>query len=596
MEELTLSDIIAIFIRRRKAFLLTSSIIFIASMIFVMNWSNYRSTATVQIEQSFVSANITNPLSNPNEAIAQLADQRINQIQQKVTSVDSLAQIITKFGLYPNEVDGTPIAILTSKMRKKIKVDFISGSISNPAAAQKQTAEQLSAIAFEVSFDYKDPSTAQKVVDEMVTRFLDEDLKMRRMQAQETSAFLATQIAALESSMAAQEKSIAEFRAKNGESGPGSLIFNQQTAANLNVTIQSLVSQITSNEGTQGALRAQLALVEPYSRVIADGQLLTTPSTQLKALETQYATLTAQYGPDHPDVVRARHQIQALKAQIGPKRENPQLDAQIEDVRTNLEAARSSKGDEHPDVQALENQLEKLEATKAANSSKSKDKAKSNDEDNIDNLKEDADNPAYIQLASQLKTAQAQHKALIKQRDAIAEQQSKFERNIAANPQIEQEMAKLTRDYENSQLRYRELREKKMSADMTEQLELGRKGQRLAVINPPAVPDDTQPKKILLMLGAVILSIIGGVVSVTLSEATNQNIYGSSHLAYIIGSMPLVIIPHMLAEHEKNTASRYQAYVTTAKTLLNLSKAMLVNGVLKPLKSLQSKASDSRKS
>ena len=598
MEELTLRDIIAIFDRRKKIFFITSSALFFFAMAFVMSWSNYRSTATVQIEQSFVSTNVTNPISNPNEAIEQLADQRINQIQQKVTSVESLSQIINKFSLYPNEVENTPIAILTSKMRKKVKVEFISGNISNPAAASKQTAEQLSAIAFEVSYDYKDPVTAQKVTDELVTRFLDEDLKMRRMQAQETSAFLAAQITALEGSMAAQEKSIAEFRAKNGESGPGSLIFNQQTAANLNVTVQSLASQITSNEGTQGALRAQLALVEPYSRVIADGQLLTTPATQLKALETQYSTLTAQYGPDHPDVVKARMQIQALRAQIGSQRVNPQLDAQIADLRTNLEAAKATKGADHPDVIALQGQLKKLEASKASKGGKAKESAdgKDADPDDIDDLKADADNPAYIQLASQLKTAQAQHKALVKQKEAIEEQQSKFERNIAANPQIEQEMAKLSRDYENSQLRYRELKEKKMSADMTEQLELGRKGQRLAVINPPAVPEDTQPKHLLLVLAGVVLSLIGGIGAVVVTEATNQNIYGDSHLAYVIGAMPLVVIPHILAEDEKKTATGIKPYIIAIKTIFSLLKLLFMRFVVIPFKSFQSKLSQRKSS
>lgn len=91
------------------------------------------------------------------------------------------------------------------------------------------------------------------------------------------------------------------------------------------MNLQNLDSQITANEGTQGSMRAQLATVDPYSRVIADGQVLTTPRIQLKALEAQYSTLTAQYGPDYPDVVKARHQIAALKAQINEKNEAKDL-------------------------------------------------------------------------------------------------------------------------------------------------------------------------------------------------------------------------------------------------------------------------------
>ncbi len=536
MDDLTLRDILAILIRRRNYFIVTAGILFAISLLFVMKWSNYRSTATVQIEQSYIAANV----SNPNEIIVTLADQRINQIQQKITALESLAQIIKKFNLYPESIDRTPMNALTAKMRAAIKLNFISGSLSNPAAAQKQTAEQLSAIAFNLSFDYKDPEITQRVTDELVTRFLDEDLKMRRMQAQETSDFLGTQITALEESIAEQEKNIAEFRAKNGESGPSALMFNQQAAASTNMSIHNLETQITTNEGTQGALRTQLALVDPYSRVIADGQLLTTPGTQLKALETEYTTLTSKYGTSHPDVIKARRQIAALKSQLGSTKDSVQIQAKIDDVRTNLAAAESTNGADHPDVIALKAKLEKLEKALEASPPPSKK----------DFIKADADNPAYIQLAAQLKTAEAQHEALVKERDRLVEQQAKYEKTIALNPGVEREMSKLTRDYDNSQMRYRELKEKKMIADMSEQLELGRKGQRLIVINPPGIPDNTYPKRALLMLGGLIFAVMGGLTSVVVAEALSQSVHGTSHLARLMGTPPLVIIPHIMSDEE----------------------------------------------
>ena len=51
------------------------------------------------------------------------------------------------------------------------------------------------------------------------------------------------------------------------------------------MTLQTLDTQLAANQGTIGNLRAQLANVDPYSRVIADGQVVTTPAVQLKALQ-----------------------------------------------------------------------------------------------------------------------------------------------------------------------------------------------------------------------------------------------------------------------------------------------------------------------
>lgn len=542
MEDISLQDIFRILSRWKKRFLVTFFVLFAIAMVIALRWSNYRSTATVQIELSTIAQNIVN---NPNESVVTLADQRINQIQQKVTSLESLAQIIKKFNLYPEISESVPIAALTDMMRSKINLSLISGVIANPAAAQKQTAEQLSAIGFTLSFDYKNPQLAQQVTDELVTRFLDEDLKMRHSQTKETSEFIDSQISGLEKDIAQQEKAIADFRLKNGESGPAALLFNQQAAANVAVNMQSIDSQISTNEGVQGSLRAQLATVPAYARVSADGQIMTTPETQLKASETELATLRGQYGEQHPDVIKLRKQVAALQSQTSGSKApaiRGELQKQIDDVKTNLAAARKTLGNSHPDVQVLEKQLKSLNGQLAK-----APKGKVNTA-----IKGDADNPAYVQLATQLMSAQEQHKSLVAQRDALVAERDKYDKAVAMNPSIEKEVSKLTRDYENAQASLKELKEKKMTADLNEQLEFSRKGQRLVITNPPEVPGNTQPKRMLFVLGGFILSLLGGLGVVFATEFLNQTVYGAKHLTSLVGVMPLAVIPHIDSEGRRN--------------------------------------------
>ena len=544
MEDISLQDIFRILLRWKKRFLLTFFVLFAIAMVIALRWSNYRSTATVQIELSTIAQNIVN---NPNENVVTLADQRISQIQQKVTSLESLAQIIKKFNLYPEISESVPVAALTDMMRNKINLALISGTIANPAAAQKQTAEQLSAIGFTLSFDYKNPQIAQQVTDELVTRFLDEDLKMRHSQTKETSEFIATQIEAIEKGFVEQEKAIADFRSKHGESGPAALLFNQQATANIAISIQSIDAQITSNEGLQGTLRAQLATTPAYSRIASDGQTMTTPETQLKALETELATLKGQYGEQHPDVIKLRKQVAALKSQTSDKPSSSgisgELQKQVDDVNTNLTAAKKTLGKTHPDVLVLEKQLKSL-----------KDKlAKAPKQGKVRNpIKSDADNPAYVQLATQLMSAQEQYKSLVEQREQLISQRTKYEKAVALNPSIEQELSKLTRDYENAQVRFRELKEKKMAADLNEQLELSRKGQRLVITSPPELPADTQPRRMLFILGGFILSVLGGLGIIVVTEFMTQTVYGAKHLTSLVGVMPLVVIPHIYSESQRD--------------------------------------------
>lgn len=542
LEELALADYVIILLRWKKVFFSVLGTLLVLSLLFVISWSNYRSTATIQIEQPEISTAATTPLgSNPRDQMEAMADQRISALQQKVLSTASLIEIISKFDLYAHARENTPVALVAEKMRKKIKLDLVSGALANPSAANKA---DLSAIAFTLSFDYNSPLHAQQVTDELVSRFLDEDLKGRRSETQKTSAFLASQITALEASLSEQEKKIADYQNEHGVVRPETLSVNQQLAASLMSSMQSLDAQIATNEGSIGSLRAQLAMVDPYSRVIADGQVLTTPSVQLKALQGQYAALSAQYGPEHPDVAKIKRQIAALQPQVGRvSKEASQLKAQIVDARTNLEAAQKTYGPEHPDVEALKRQLHNLEDRLTSMRPQSSAA--------ISGYAADADNPAYMQIVAQLQSSEEQGKSLREQRKGVQEQLDKYRKALNETPEAQKEMAELSRDYENSQLRYRELKEKKMAADMDEQMQKDRTGQRLTLINPPELPIDTQPVRFLLLVACLVFSMVGGLGGVVVAQVMAQCIVGARHLEQIVGVAPLVAIPHLYTQDER---------------------------------------------
>ncbi|MDD3370891.1 MAG: hypothetical protein PHE27_03590 [Alphaproteobacteria bacterium] len=528
MEELTLGDCIAIFRRWKKIFFLSAALLLALSLVFVSRWSNYRSTATIQIEQPEVT-----PAAQRDKTSS--AERRISEIQQKVLSTGTLAEIITKFNLYPASRKSLPIAAIASGMRKKIKLDFV-------AASGKEGM-----IAFRVSFDYHEPLRSQQVTDELVSRFLDEDLKARRSEAQQTSAFFGTQIEVLEASLTEQEKKIAEYHEKNGLSRPENFAYNQQIASSLSQNLQGIDNQLTATTGSLSALRAQLVATDPYSRVSVDGQSLTTPTTELKALKSHYAAMTSQYGPEHPDVIKVRNQIAALQAQVRKRdvKSSASLKAQIDDVRTKLETSQKEYGPEHPDVVALKNKLGTLEGKLSA-------QAPGTDGDGII---EDADNPAYLQLVAQFHILEEQRKSLTAQRADIQTQLDNYQKVLVQNPQAERELAALTRDYENAQIRYREIKEKKMIADMHTQVEQDRKGERLSLVNPPELPMDTQPRRKLLLLASLVASIFCGLAAVVAAQLLSGAIVGPRMLGHAIGALPLVEIPHIYTKEEiKNSA------------------------------------------
>jgi len=63
-------------------------------------------------------------------------------------------------------------------------------------------------------------------------------------------------------------------------------------------------------------------------------------------------------------------------------------------------------------------------------------------------------------------------------------------KRLTSMPQVEREYVNLKRDYENSQMRYRELKAKQMEAEVGQQLEKERKGERFSLIDPPQLPEN----------------------------------------------------------------------------------------------------------
>src|ERR1700679_1850862 len=100
MDELSLSDYLAILKRQKKYFFLTFSVLWMFSVVFALFWSNYRSTATVEIDQPEIATDLTTPVGvSAGSSPDALADLRIDKIEQKVTAPASLVEVITKFNL-----------------------------------------------------------------------------------------------------------------------------------------------------------------------------------------------------------------------------------------------------------------------------------------------------------------------------------------------------------------------------------------------------------------------------------------------------------------------------------------------------------------
>lgn len=187
----------------------------------------YKSTGTILIESQQI------PEELIQSTVTSFADERIQVIKQRIMTSQQLLGIIRKFNLYEDEINSTPRSEILEDMRERIAIARVSANLSN----KRRGASAL--IAFTVSFEHRYPGTAQKVANELVTLFLDENIRTRTARAEETSEFLKKESERLGAQIAEMEAQIANFKQENEGSLPESLRLNLERVATLSSVLMN---------------------------------------------------------------------------------------------------------------------------------------------------------------------------------------------------------------------------------------------------------------------------------------------------------------------------------------------------------------------
>lgn len=550
-----LQDYVAILMRRRWQFLLPVLVLFVVAVLAAFLWPpTYQSSSTILIEEPDV------PRDLVSSTVTSYADQRLQVITQRVMTTQNLIGIINKFSLYVRAREREPINLVVQDMREEIELDLLSADVVDPRSGRPTQAT----IAFTLSFQDRQPATAQRVLNELVSLYLSENLRTRREQAAETTEFLTSEVTKLGASVDRLESELAEFKRENAGRLPEQSALNLQLLDRTEREMIEIRRQIQSLDERQIYLDAELAQINPYDSYLVDGQRVLSPAERLRALQTQFISLQGIYGPKHPDVVKLSREIEALKLETGARADPAELALQLDAKRTELALVRERYSEGHPDVVRLQRQITATQAAlTAAESAPALDVAKAR-----------PDNPAYIQLQAQLEVVNSERNALATQRAALKAKSEDFEERILAAPQIEQAYRLLQRDYEDTIASYREVRAKETAAQLGQALETERKSERFSLIEPPDLPvEPVQPNRLAILVLGFVFSIAAGVGSVALFENLDQAVYGPKQLAGITGVLPLVIVPHI-----KNRSDTRRAWSRASLSIAGTT-AVIVGGL-----------------
>lgn len=268
--------------------------------------------------------------------------ERLRTIEQQITSRNNLERIISEMRLHPDLVADGKMDEATLLVRRALAVQVQRGRI------------------FQIDFKDPDPAVAAETANLIANLFIQENLKLRELQARNTSAFLEAELETIKKRLEAQEAVVARYRLDNTGSLP------EQRQSNL-AAIAHLETRLDINlEGIESAEMKRILLQREAEAGLAD-DATETPRSRRQALQLELARLESRYTDRHPDVVRLRSELKALERESGEGDEtppwadrtpDPALATELEAVDLEIQRLRSERERLLADIALYQGRLE----------------------------------------------------------------------------------------------------------------------------------------------------------------------------------------------------------------------------------------------
>jgi len=428
--------------------------------------------------------------------VTSYVEQRLQSINQRIMSSTRLLGIIDRFDLYADVRDKRTTEEIVEKMREDVLLEPISTEVMDKRTGRATMAT----IAFTLSYEAKEsPTTVQKVASQLTSLFLEENLKVRERQTSETSQFLREESERVKAQMDGIEAEIAAFKQAHINELPEMLQLNMQELSNIERNMERLQENLRTLKQREGYLKAELSTTSPkwHKSWIAEKD---EDVKRLEFLEVQLISLKTRYSDEYPDVIKTVQEIDTIKQRL--------------------------------------------------------------DEDGVDysRQKDDEDdspeNPAYISLSAQLGGVQSEIETINRLIANLEGNAIQYKQRIVATPAVEETYNALLSRQANTRLKYNDLLQKTMEAEVAQGLEKDQKGERFTLIDPARLPEKPfKPNRLAIVLIGIVLGIGAGVGWAALREFTDDAVHNAEALTRntgfpVLSGIPAIITPAE-AEHRQ---------------------------------------------
>jgi len=455
----------------------------------------YRSGTLILVEQPTMPKDYVTP--NVNDDL----QERLQSITQQILSRTRLLRIIDQFHLYTERAHVTPDEKV-DKMRKEIEIDLVRGA-----------REQIT--AFNIYYSARDPRLAQQVTSELSNLFINENIEVRQQQSEDTTKFLESQMETARASLNEQEEKIRQFKGQHVGELPAQLETNLQI-------LSGMQSQLRTEEDALNTAKQQRVYLQ---------------------------TLVDQYRSLQP----------AAKGSDGAPVGLPALDQELDRLKARLADLTSHYTERHPDVRKLKEQIAETERMRSKLFADLKAHPAGAQSDNTDPTAsvDPVQASALLQLQGQLQANQVEIANRERSIAATKVKVEEYQARLNQEPVREQQLADLTRGYEQSKVNYDSLLKKKNESAMATSMELLQQGERFRVLDPPGFPQKPDfPNRLKFCAIGLGVGIILGIVIAGAFEMMDDRVHNESELKNLLPAEVIADIPAILGPADEARGRR----------------------------------------
>jgi polysaccharide chain length determinant protein (PEP-CTERM system associated) len=362
--------------------------------------------------------------------------------------------------------------------------------------------------AFRISFEGDTPQMTQQVTGRLASLYINENLKIREQHATGTTEFLENELQKAKRRLDQQDAQIQKFKQEHMGALPEQQDANMRALDGLRFQQQTVSMALSAAKERKLSLEKQVSEARAAPSVAAGttsttGVPATSPRARLQLLQALLADLRSRYTDEHPDVIATQHRISQLQAQL------------------------SAGGDTQP----------------GADPSVPPELARA---------------VAGVDLEiSRLKTVQ----------DNVEKSIAKYQERVEKTFPNEEQMLSLTRDYEVTKKEYQSMLDKKLDAQVSQNLEERQKGERFRVLDPANLPESpVRPNRRVLALAGLAGSVALAVGLPILFWRLDTSLHSADELAAYAVPV-LAVIPQAPTHDVLRRWWRYRARVLTVSAV-----------------------------